>query len=213
MAVTSSHCLRLTRERPFEEALARELDKVLTDGLVARTGGTPGLPDFPALGTYDVSVHRRETEGYEVVVEVKWWGPPGVRNRIAPKRNETLWDILKIACSVNAGRIDFGYLVILAPDAAMTQEHVYSRLCSSGGIWETAHLCAAPERPMRYFDGRHFGVTRVPSSVLIRVIETVTFEDPCHDEGWSLRALSVEPDGSVITLPNALVDPSTSPRA
>ena len=210
-AVASSDCLRLTRERPFEESLASELGKVLTDGRVARTGGAPRLPDFPGLGTYDVSVGRRGAEGFEAVLEVKWWGPPGVRNRVAPKRNETLWDILKIACSVAHGRADLGYLVILAPDAAVTQGHIYSRLCRMSAQWETADLCAAPEDPMRFFDERHFGITQVPSAVCIRLIESVTFDDVCHGEGWSLRALTVEPRGALIPLPDLRAGAAPSP--
>jgi hypothetical protein len=67
-----------------------------------------------------------------------------------------------------------------------------------------------PEEP--FFDERHLGITQVPSAVCIRVIEPVAFDDACHDEHWSLRALAVEPRGALIPLPDPRADAATSPR-
>lgn len=54
--------------------------------------------------------------------------------------------------------------------------------------------------------------TAVPSSVRIRLVEPVTFDDSYHDGAWSLRVLAAEPDCGVMILPDARIEPSTPPR-
>jgi len=66
---------------------------------------------------------------------------------------------------------------------------------------------------MRFFDERHFGITQVPSAVCIRLIEPVTFDDVCHGERWSLRALTVEPRGALIPLPDPRTGAAPAPPA
>ena len=189
-------CLRETREDPFEKALADELNRLLPAGFLARKGGLAALDDFPGLGPYDVSVSGLGASTYAAVIEFKWWSPPGLRSGVVDKRRETLWDCLKVACSIaSQDRAAAGYLVVLAPDAAWDQDHPFSRLAREDRAWETSLLCRAPENPMRYFDDRHYGVTAIPELIETRLLGSTRVLDPCHDEPWSLKALAIEPRG------------------
>lgn len=200
----AGRCLRETREHPFELALASCLDRALPDGLTARTGGVPGLPDFPALGSFDVSASDGRAR-LAAVLEFKWWGPPGARSGVPAKRNETLWDVLKVACATAAGRAALGYVVVLAPFAAWRVEHPFARLFD-GGVWETRALCAVEAAAMVYFDDRHYGVTAVPERVVTAPVASRAVEDPCHEEDWVLRAMAVEPRGAMAPLARPALD-------
>lgn len=183
-------------ERPFEVALAESLNHELPPGLIARTGGLHGLTDFPRLGTYDVSVAAPSSDvPYEAVIEFKWWGAPGSRGGPPAKRHETLWDLLKVACSIAGRRTKRGYLVVLAPAASWRLSHDFASLFD-GGRWHTAELCSGNPGAMVYFDEAHYGVTRVPASVVAIPVATQAVQDACDASDWLLKTIAIEPQGS-----------------
>ncbi len=203
-------CLLEVREHPFERAIAEGLHLELPVGYAARTGGRPGLADFPRLGNYDISVSTGPTEAaYEAVAEFKKWGPPGPRGGPPDKRHETLWDVLKLACTIAAGKSGRGYLVVLAPIAAWGLEHDFNALFD-GGEWTTRELCERNPTAMVFFGDDHYGVTRAPVGIATSPIHTEVVTDPRDGQQWALRTLAIEPRGPSALLVRADAPPSPS---
>ena len=207
-AIAHPRRLREARERPFEGALSRELDARLPDTLIARTGGTPGLLDFPALGPYDVSVSRAGETSFEAVLEFKWWGPPGSRGGLPEKRHETLWDVLKVACSIAGGRARRGYLAVLAPEATWRITNDFAGLFD-GGDWSTRELCQRNPGAMIFFSPAHFGVTRVPAWVVAVPVATQSVRDPLDGGEWALKTIAIKPRGPIELLASAKQPPGS----
>lgn len=199
VSIAEPACLGAAGERPFEVALAAALDGELSWNLKARTGGKHGLTDFPALGHYDVSVSDGRSDGiHAAVLEFKKWGGSGTRGGPPAKRHETLWDVLKVACSVARGRCDRGYLVTLAPRAAWGQPHDFAALF--GGVeWDTLGICARhPDATVFFRAG--WRLPMVPARVRAAPAGTQAVVDACDGSDWLLRAVAIEPRGPLVQL-------------
>jgi hypothetical protein len=195
--IATPSCYRETAEEPFETALVEELCAGLPPAKVARREYTrPKIPDFPGLGDYDLLVSGAGAEPpFDLVLEFKKWGSPGVQGGAPPKRKETLWDLLKVVCSIAAERALRGYLVVLAPDETWGLDHPFARLFDAPAEWATRRLCKADPGAMTYFGPRHYGVTRVPESIAVRWVMSVPTRHRCHADPWTLKAAAVEPRG------------------
>ncbi|WP_217923145.1 hypothetical protein [Miltoncostaea oceani] len=192
-------CLGVAVERPFEVALAAALNGELSWDLRARTGGGHGLTDFPALGPYDVSVaDGRPDDTHAAILEFKKWGAPGINSAPPRKRHETLWDVLKVGCSVARERSDRGYLVTLAPRTAWKQPHEFAALFD-GVEWDTLEVCARHPEAMAFFKAG-WRLPMVPARVRSVPAGTEAAVDACDGSDWLLRAVAIEPRGPLVQL-------------
>lgn len=205
LEISSPRTLDQTRERPFELALAAELNSRLPPHLAARCGGKPGLADFPRLGNYDVSVEEgRAQPTFDAVIEFKWWGAPGAKGGPPAKRDETLWDVLKVACTVAAGRSIRGYITALAPTTTWDLSHDFSDLFSGGEV-ATRGLCERNPGAMRFFYPEHFEATEVPESVVAIPIPSDGRGCSVGGASWIVKTIAIAPAGEMARLPEPRV--------
>lgn len=188
-----------SREAPYERSLARNLDAALGGGSSAATGGTPRIPGFPGVGYYDVSA-RNDRGELVLAGEFKWWGRPRTTSGLPDKRDETLWDLVKIACARAVSSVEAGYLVTLAPTSAWHIPHLFSELFD-GGVWTIDELVGADESALRFFDEDQRESLRVPSSIRTESLADEAIHEPETGESWALRCCRVEPAGSDVPMP------------